>query len=77
MLDYPKPATHNLVFVSNTQPRKIEGTGGFWDGNLVAFIGEVVSQWVLVDTPETLEAKLQEIEATHKVSRGDITVAEL
>ena len=71
--DFPAPATHNIVLVSNTKPMKMAAAPGYWDGNNVAFLGEVISEWN-VFTPETFAARLEQLCRTHKVELADITV---
>jgi hypothetical protein len=74
MSDYPAAATHNLVFVSNTKPRKVEGGMGYWDGKNVPFIGEVFSEWV--DSRKIdLNQRLIDIAKEHNINVVDIEIA--
>lgn len=73
MKDFPTPATHNIVLVSNVKPMKMASAPGHWDGNNVAFLGEVISEWN-VFTPEALTARLKQLCIIHKVELADITV---
>ncbi len=84
MRDYPPPATHNIVFVSNTVPRSMVGsTTSFWNGKTdpstgikITFIGEVFSLWGMF-TPESLNDKLESVMEQHKITIEDIIVREL
>ncbi len=67
MLDYPKPATHNIVFESKKVNR------GPWDGKNVAFIGKVFSLWEMHDS-STLANRLQELCKEHEIEPSEIIV---
>lgn len=74
MKDFPPPATHNIVISSKTQPKKMQG-GGHWDGDRVAFIGEIISLWEMHDSA-SLASRLQVLAKEHGVEVADIDVHE-
>ncbi len=67
MLDFPPPATHNIVLVSNTQNE------GSWNGKNITFIGKVLSLWE-IHSVISIASRVQDLAKLHKVEVADITV---